>query len=107
MDNMLEHLDNPMQVMEELHRLLKPGGKIMVIVHYFRSRWAFIDPTHKTFYTVDSFAYLDQNHPISSQYDYTDTRFKVIKRVFNEEISSPNIFKKALIKLANKYPNRY
>lgn len=107
MDNVLEHLDNPMQVMEELHRLLKPGGKIKVIVPYFRSRWAFIDPTHKTFYTVDSFAYFDQNHPISSQYDYTDTRFKVIKRVFNEEISSPNIFKKALIKLANKYPNRY
>jgi predicted SAM-dependent methyltransferase len=107
MDNVLEHLDSPLDVMDEIYRLLKLGGTVKIIVPYFRSRWAFIDPTHKTFYTVDSFAYYDPTHPISSQYDYTNTRFNITKKVFNEGISTPNIFKKLLVKLANKFPNRY
>lgn len=107
MDNVLEHLDRPIQVMDEIHRMLKPQGTIKVIVPYFRSRWAFIDPTHKTFYTVDSFAYYDPTHPFSSQFDYTNTRFNVNKIVFNESVPSPNLFKKLLVKLANKFPNWY
>jgi predicted SAM-dependent methyltransferase len=69
MDNVLEHLDEPMRVMEEVHRICRPGGMVKVIVPYFRSVWAFIDPTHKTFYTVDSFAYYDPRHIICQRYD--------------------------------------
>ena len=29
-DNCLEHLDRPLSVMEELHRILKPGGEVKV-----------------------------------------------------------------------------
>ena len=49
LDNVLEHLDEPMRVMNEVHRITKTGGEVKVIVPYFRSVWAFIDPTHKTF----------------------------------------------------------
>ena len=92
--------------MEEIYRILKPGGFVKVIVPYFRSNWAFIDPTHKTFYTIDSFSYYDPNHPICIRYDYTHARFKVEKIVFNEEITS-SFFKKLVIKFANRFPFRY
>lgn len=107
LDNVLEHLDNPMRVMEEVHRITKKGGKVIVIAPYFRSVWAFIDPTHKTFFTVDSFAYYDPDHLICQRYDYVSTRFKVDRIVFNETLNDRKWIKRLMIKLANKYPNRY
>lgn len=106
LDNVLEHLDRPMRVMEEVHRICKSGACVKVIVPYFRSAWAFIDPTHKTFYTVDSFAYYDPRHIICQRYDYTPARFFIEKVVFNETLQN-RWTKNLMIKLANKYPNRY
>lgn len=106
LDNVLEHLDDPMRVMEEVHRLSKPGGLVKVIVPYFRSVWAFIDPTHKHFFTVDSFAYYDPDHIICQRYDYVKTRFKVERVVFNETLPS-RWPKQMIINLANRWPLRY
>lgn len=106
LDNVLEHLERPMRVMEEVYRITKPGACVKVIVPYFRSVWAFIDPTHKTCFTVDSFAYYDPRHVICQRYDYTDARFLVEKIVFNESLENGWI-KKLVIGLANKYPNHY
>lgn len=36
LDNVLEHLDNPIRVIEEVHRITKQGGGVKVIVPYFR-----------------------------------------------------------------------
>ena len=106
LDNVLEHLDDPMRVMEEVHRVCKPEGQVKVIVPYFRSVWAFIDPTHQHFFTVESFAYYDPEHIICQRYDYVKTRFKVERVVFNETL--PNRwFKKLIVKLANRWPLRY
>lgn len=106
LDNVLEHLENPMSVMGEVYRISKVGGKIKVIVPYFRSVWAFIDPTHKHFFTVDSFAYYDPNHIICQRYDYVETRFKVERVVFNETLTNGWI-KRMVIKMANRWPHRY
>lgn len=106
LDNVLEHLDEPLKVMGEVHRITKTGGLVKVIVPYFRSVWAFIDPTHKTFYTVESFSYYDPDHIICKRYDYVDTRFKVVKIVFNETLQN-SWLKKIVIKFANKYPLKY
>lgn len=106
LDNVLEHLNQPMRVMEEVHRIAKLGATIKIMVPYFRSIWAFIDPTHKTFYTVDSFAYYDPRHPICQRYDYTHARFLVERVVFNETLQS-RWTKRLITKLANRYPNRY
>jgi len=106
MDNVLEHLDDPLRVMEEVHRICKPSGLVKIIVPYFRSVWAFIDPTHKHFFTVDSFAYYDPNHFINKKYDYVETRFKVERIVFNETLTHRWV-KTIFIALANKWPHRY
>ncbi len=105
-DNTLEHLDNVIGVMEEVHRICKPNGLVKVIVPYFRSVWASIDPTHKHFFTVNSFAYFDPDHIISKKYKYTTSRFSPNKIIFNETLTN-RWFKKMMIKLANRFPSRY
>ena len=105
-DNCLEHLDSPLSVMEEIHRILKTGGEVKVIVPYFRSPSAFHDPTHKTFYTVESFSYYDPEHPICKRYDYTKAHFKVRKIVFHEHLDS-GIIKNLCVAFANKWPSFY
>ena len=105
-DNCLEHLNSPLNVMEEIHRILKVGGEVKVIVPYFRSPNAFHDPTHKTFYTTLSFSYYDPSHPICKRYDYTTAHFKVEKIVFHEHLRS-GLIKTMFVVLANKWPSLY
>lgn len=106
LDNSLEHLDNVIRVMEEVHRICKPGGLVKVIVPYFRSVWASIDPTHKHSFTVNSFAYFDPDHQICIRYDYALARFKPEKIVFNEALEN-RWTKKIVLMLANRWPWRY
>ena len=105
-DNTLEHLDKPLKVMEEIFRILKPGCKVKVIVPYFRSAYAFMDPTHKHFFTVDSFAYYDPNHVIFKRYKYTSASFRVDKLVFHENLKNGYIMN-LIVKIANKWPHKY
>lgn len=37
--SVLEHLDHPVQILHECHRVLKPGGRILINVPTWRGRW--------------------------------------------------------------------
>lgn len=43
---------------DEIHRVLKPGGKAEIIVPYLQHQRAFQDPTHRRFICEASFSYL-------------------------------------------------
>lgn len=76
-DGILEHLDDIVQVMEELHRIAKPGARIQITAPYFTSVDAFTDPTHKRFFAMRSFDYFTGDFP---EYGfYTQARFRRIK----------------------------
>jgi SAM-dependent methyltransferase len=105
-DNVIEHLSDVIATLEEIHRISASGALVKITVPYFRSRWAFIDPTHLHYFTVDSFAYFDAENPISERYKYSDARFSVEKIIFNEQIPCRPI--RRFVKLiANKWPRRY
>jgi predicted SAM-dependent methyltransferase len=106
LDNVLEHLESPIRVMEEVYRILKIGGGVKVITPYFRSVWAFADPTHKHYFTSMSFAFYDSSHYICQRYDYTSARFRTEKIVFNEELAS-RFYVKPLLWFANRWPSKY
>lgn len=75
--NIMEHLNNINKVMEELHRITKPNGTIKIEVPYYNSRKAFCDPTHKHFFTLDSFDYYQENAHHSY---YANTKIRITKK---------------------------
>jgi ubiquinone/menaquinone biosynthesis C-methylase UbiE len=75
MDNVLEHLDNTIKVMEEIYRICKKEAIIVIKVPYFKSNSAYTDPTHKHFFTETSFKYFTKDNNLNF---YTDARFEII-----------------------------
>jgi len=109
MDNVLEHLVNPLRVVEELYRICKPGAKIYISVPYFRSFYAAIDPTHVNFFSVYWFNYFDPRHKFHHRYQYSQAKFEVERIEFDREFKTGNMrfFHKRLVKFAEKRPETY
>jgi len=75
--HVLEHLDNPIKKMEEIHRILKPGGILYMRVPHFSSMGAFTDITHIRPFGYTSFDCFDSN---SYHHFYTKVNFKILKK---------------------------
>ena len=75
--DVVEHLDDIVFIMREIHRVLMPGGYVFISVPSSDGRGAFQDPTHKLFLNQNSFYYYTRAE--QAQYiDNTDIRFKPI-----------------------------
>lgn len=70
MSHVLEHLKNPLAVMEELHRVAKNDATIEIHVPYGSSDNAFEDPTHVRNYFVGSWQYFSQGGYCRADYGY-------------------------------------
>ena len=75
--HVLEHLDNPIKKLEEIHRILKPGGKLFIRVPHFSSMAAFTDLTHLRPFSCFSFDCFEIDH---YQHFYAKVKYKVLKR---------------------------
>lgn len=71
----LEHATDVVSVLHEAHRVLKPDGRLVVQVPYFRSTDAFADPTHKHFFTSTSLDYFIVGEGLA-HYAYSDRLFE-------------------------------
>ena len=75
-DNVLEHLADVIAAMEELYRLCQNGAIIKISLPYYKSSGAFSDPTHKHFFTENSFQYFNPGH---EYHFYTKAKFKILE----------------------------
>src|SRR4051812_20591304 len=57
-EHVIEHLRDVIWVMEELHRVSKPGGRLYITVPHFSSLNFNTDPTHVHAFSSRSFDYL-------------------------------------------------
>ncbi len=75
--HVLEHLHDPIQKLEEIHRLLKPGGILYLRVPHFSSMGAFTDLTH-----IRPFGYYSFDCFVENSYHdfYTKARFEIVKK---------------------------
>jgi SAM-dependent methyltransferase len=73
----LEHLQDVVRVMEELHRIARPGGEVVISMPHYSSANAFGDPTHKHYFALHSFDLFAREAP----YGYvTKGRFALTHR---------------------------
>jgi SAM-dependent methyltransferase len=64
--DIVEHLADPVHTMNEAWRVLAPGGWLFVEVPSTEGRGAWQDPTHKSFWNLNSFFYY--THESKAQY---------------------------------------
>lgn len=96
-EHLLEHLGNFVELLEDLYRITKPGGKWKFVVPYYKYEGTYRDPTHKCFFSENTFDYFTNGN--SFDY-YSDVRLKVLKKVlFNS--SKTNI--QTRVKRIRKY----
>lgn len=99
--DVIEHLDDFLGTMEEIHRICEAGARIDISVPHYSSRYAFTDPTHRRFFGHASMDYLASGHQFGF---YTEARFRVIRnRIFFE----PSLLSKLVWRLANRFPDAY
>ena len=75
MDNSLEHLEDTLKVMEELHRICKPNAIVEIMVPHYSSAGAFASLTHKRFFGSNSF-----NDLITDSWSlYTHAKYRILQ----------------------------
>jgi SAM-dependent methyltransferase len=75
--DVLEHADDVLAVLGEIHRVLKPGGIVRIRVPHFTSAIAYNDPTHRHFFAWDSFRYFEKASPY---HFYVNFSFRQLSR---------------------------
>ena len=98
--HVLEHLTQPIKKLEEIHRILKPGGKLYLRVPHFSSMMAFTDLTHLRPFGYASFNCFEKN---SCHNFYTNIRFRIVSNKIKYFGFYPNngVYEKYI------QPNRY
>lgn len=60
--HILEHVYRLMPLMDEIYRILKPGGHLIVFVPYWSSMAAIANPEHVRFFCEQSWAFFDKTN---------------------------------------------
>lgn len=70
LSHVIEHIRDPLAMMQELHRVARQGACMLVRVPYGSSDDAWEDQTHMRAYFVDSFRYFGQPNYFRADYGY-------------------------------------
>ena len=91
-NDVIEHLENVIQALEELHRISKLGATIEIQVPYWNSWSRHTDPTHKNSFTEDTFRFFDPKHDLCKERPYySKARFDIAKETFVVTPILPNV----------------
>jgi SAM-dependent methyltransferase len=74
LQDVIEHLREPIRVFEELHRIARPGARIQLRTPHFSSVLAYGDPTHRHYFSTVAIRSLAE--PRFAH--YTSVRFRVV-----------------------------
>jgi SAM-dependent methyltransferase len=84
LSHVLEHFADPLPLIEEAWRIVRPGGRVHIRTPHYSGHYAWRDPTHRRAFSAASFDYFGQN---AYSY-YTPARFAVVSvrlKYFMEE----------------------
>lgn len=101
----LEHVKDVNFMMEEIYRILKPGGKTAGTVPYFANPYFYSDPTHKTTFGLYTFSYFSKSHYFKRRVPtfYNDINFEI--RKMELRFLSPFFVRRNIKKIVQKIFN--
>lgn len=100
-NDVIEHLDDLLATMEELHRVCAPGAVVSITVPHYSSPNAFTDPTHRHYFSLFSFHYFTGENQFPF---YTSVRFS---RRASQLVFHPTLLNKIVWRLAARWPEEY
>ncbi len=74
------------ELMNEIYRVLKPGGKFYAITPVYPKESVFVDPTHVNFVTRNSFKYFTKPHCWASMYGFIGEFENIRNQVVNFDL---------------------
>jgi predicted SAM-dependent methyltransferase len=80
--DVLEHV-NYVDVLRELHRILRSGGTLEIQVPHFTSADNYIDPTHIRRFSIRTFDFFVANHPAARHYYFDFAFTEIVDRRIN------------------------
>jgi SAM-dependent methyltransferase len=105
-NQVLEHISNMIPLVHESHRVLKPGGLMVVHVPYFRSSWAAVDPTHVRQFTLNSFDYFVRGNYFHDNYRFSEVAFERHERFLDDDYPASPL-RMLFSALARRWPGRF
>lgn len=73
--DVVEHVADLVALFEEVHRVLRPGGRFVLTTPHYSSANAHADPTHRRSLGLRSFDYFTVGHPLAF---YSHARFRKV-----------------------------
>jgi ubiquinone/menaquinone biosynthesis C-methylase UbiE len=106
--HVLEHIDNFIPLMGELHRIVDPSGVIEVVVPHFSNVYGFSDPTHVKFFGSYTMYYFtpEEFQPKIRKVPSFYTDFKFIVESVRIEFYRDTIFDKIIAFIFTPIVNR-
>ncbi len=99
--DVLEHLDDFIPALEEIHRVCQNGAIVKITAPHYSCANAFADPTHKQLF---AYATLDYVTGASDIEHYTKVRFR---KLHSTIVFYPSLVNKIVWRFANRYPVAY
>jgi SAM-dependent methyltransferase len=101
--NVIEHVPDVVRLMEEIHRMGKPGADVFITTPHFSSVYSYQDPTHVRHLSMESLDYFTRDTKHSNF--YSSCRFEITERALDFGKSIPfSWIARALFALS---PKRY
>jgi SAM-dependent methyltransferase len=80
--NVLEHLEDVVRTMEEVHRVGRPGAHVIILAPFASSHHLWTDPTHKRGFMSRSFQYFTEAFA-ETNFAYTTARFRQLEVIYD------------------------
>ena len=105
--NVIEHVQNIVGLMEEMHRIGRNGADVVITTPHFSSLYSYQDPTHVRHLALDSLDYFTE-HTKHSNF-YSNKRFAMVRKEIDFGKSLPfSLIAKGLFRLsAHKYEKHF
>jgi SAM-dependent methyltransferase len=100
MQDVIEHVREPYRVLEELHRIARPGARIQLRTPHFSSVLAYGDPTHRHYFSTIAIRALAE--PRFAH--YTQVRFREVRVTLDLWLPFRVL---GIARLANRFQSAY